>query len=93
MPVLVSIQLFAHLEAYGLHPLQSFTYLDGLRQAVQVLLLDPSIQLLSGVLACQAMRHILSRLERASSSMSSRLGFAPSSFVSDRSRALSHRST
>jgi hypothetical protein len=50
VPVLVGIEFLADLEAKVLHPLQRFTHLHGLRQAIQVLLLDPYVQRLGGVL-------------------------------------------
>jgi hypothetical protein len=48
--LLVGVQLLAHLNADSLQALKSLTYLNGLRQAVQVLILDPGVKRLGGVL-------------------------------------------
>jgi hypothetical protein len=50
VPVLVGVQLLADLQAEVMHPLQRLTYLNGLRQAVQDLILDPGVKRLSDVL-------------------------------------------
>jgi hypothetical protein len=50
VPVLVGIQLLAHLDAYSLQVFQGLRHLYGFRSAIEVLVLDLSVQRLSSFL-------------------------------------------
>jgi hypothetical protein len=51
VPLLVGVKLFAYLNAEGLWARKGRTHLHGLLDPAQVLILDPSVQRLSSVLA------------------------------------------
>jgi hypothetical protein len=73
--VLVGIQLLARLDSQGLQALKDFAYLYRLHHAVEVLILESSE--LAAFWASLAMRHSPTKIEWASSKMSSRSASTP----------------